>query len=137
MTNLARHKSFYNNTHWDLKVGKSGIPNAGQGLFTNQDISQNTLIGYYEGLVTRDNKKLSLYSFEISPRYFIDAQAFPRCYLAMVNDARNSDFQYNCEFRMENHRDVKKRKIALYSIKDINKGSELFANYGDDYWNNI
>lgn len=128
---------FYNNTPWDLEVRDSGIPKAGQGLFANQDIPANTLIGYYEGLITRDNNKLSLYSFEISPRYFIDASAFPRCYLAMVNDARNSDFEYNCEFRMESHRDVKKRKIVLYSIKPINKGTELFANYGNDYWNNL
>jgi SET domain-containing protein len=29
---------------------------------------------------------------------------------------------------------VKKRKIALYSIKTIHKNEELFATYGDEYW---
>jgi SET domain-containing protein len=127
----------YNNTTWSLEVRESGIHEAGRGLFTLEDIPKDVFIGYYEGTITRDPKKLSLYSFEISPKYVIDALAYPRCYLAMVNDARNSKFKYNCEFRMESHKSVKKRKIALYSTKKILKGSELFANYGDDYWNTV
>jgi len=35
---------------------------------------------------------------------------------------------------MDDHKNIKKRKIYLYTIKDIIKGTELFANYGDDYW---
>jgi len=127
-------EDYYNNTQWKLKVKNSNIKKAGKGVFAKEDIPKESLIGLYEGEITKDSNKLSLYSFEISPRYFIDAKDFPRCIIAMINDARNSTFEYNCEFRMDDHKNIKKRKIYLYAIKDIIKGTELFANYGDDYW---
>lgn len=125
---------YYNNTEWALSVRESGIPDAGMGLYTEEDIPACSYIGTYEGVLTKDTNMLSSYSFEVSPRYFIDAREFPRCYIAMVNDARNSSFTYNCEFRMRNKREIKNRRIELYAITHIPKGSELFANYGDDYW---
>lgn len=125
---------YYNNTKFILEVKDSLIPGAGLGLFTCQDIPADVLIGQYEGTLSNNVEDLTPYSFEVSPRYFIDAHAYPRCYIAMVNDARNSSHHYNCEFRMEYYKNINKRKILLYSIRDIKKGSELFANYGDDYW---
>lgn len=126
---------YYNNTGWALSVRESGIPNAGFGLFADEDIPDCAYIGTYEGVLTKDTSMLSSYSFEVSPRYFIDANDLPRCFIAMVNDARNSPFTYNCEFRMRNKRQIADRRIELYAIKRIPKGTELFANYGDDYWN--
>ena len=52
----------------------------------------------------------------------------------MINDAHNSSFENNCEFRLINKKKVFDRKICLYTIKDIKKGEELFASYGEDYW---
>jgi SET domain-containing protein len=52
----------------------------------------------------------------------------------MINDAKNSQFENNCEFRIIEHKIKKNSKICLYSIKDIKKGNELFASYGDEYW---
>jgi SET domain-containing protein len=127
--------SFYNNTLFKMDVRPSQIKAAGLGLYALEVIPPDALIGYYEGVLTRDASLLSPYSFEVSPRYFIDAQRYPRCYIAMVNDARNSEHEYNCEFRMESYREIKKRKIVLYSIKEIQPNTELFANYGEDYWN--
>jgi len=124
----------YNNTQWKLEVKQSQIPNAGLGVYALEIIPPESIIGYYEGTLSNDINMLSSYSFEVSPRYFIDAHQYPRCYIAMVNDARNSSHEYNCEFRMEHRWRIKERKIVLYSIKEIPPNNELFANYGDDYW---
>lgn len=135
VSNNLQMEKYYNNTQWKLEVKPSQIPNAGMGLYTLETIPPESIIGYYHGVTTRDTKLLSPYSFEISPRYFVDALQHPRCFIAMVNDAHNSPHEYNCEFRMESHRKIKQRKIVLYSIKEIPPNTELFANYGSDYWN--
>ena len=52
----------------------------------------------------------------------------------MINDAKNSQFVNNCEFRIIEKKIKKNNKICLYSIKDIKRCDELFASYGDEYW---
>lgn len=125
---------FYNNTQFILDIKPSNIKNGGNGLFSLQNIPNETMIGYYIGDILSDNNKVTDYSFEISKKYFIDAKEFPRCYIAMINDAKNSQFVNNCEFRIIEKKIKKNNKICLYSIKDINKCDELFASYGDEYW---
>lgn len=131
---------YYNNTTVALIVRPSNIKNAGLGLFTLESIDSNKLIGYYEGTLKSNSNYISDYSFELSSRYFIDADTNPRCNIAMVNDAYNSPYKYNCEFRMiyydhnKKKLPVKDRKIALYSICEIDQHDELFANYGSEYW---
>lgn len=119
---------YYNNTNFILDIRPSKIKNAGNGLFVFENIPSKTLIGYYDGEILSGNNNISDYSFQISKKYFIDAKEFPRCYIAMINDAINSQFVNNCEFRKN------KNKICLYTIKDLKKGDELFASYGEDYW---
>jgi SET domain-containing protein len=125
---------YYNNTEFILDIQLSNIKNAGNGLFSFQYIPKDTMIGYYKGDVLSGNNKVTDYSFEISPKYFIDAKEFPRCFIAMINDAKNSQFENNCEFRIIEKKIKKNSIICLYSIKDIKKGDELFASYGDEYW---
>lgn len=120
---------YYNNTNFILDIRPSKIKNAGNGLFVFENIPSETLIGYYDGEILSGNNNISDYSFQISKKYFIDAKEFPRCYIAMINDAINSQFVNNCEFRK-----TKNNKICLYTIKDLKKGDELFASYGEDYW---
>ena len=130
----------YNNTNFKLYIKKSNIKKAGNGLYTLEPIPKDTLIGYYEGKILKGSANITDYSFEISSRYFIDASEYPRCYIAMINDSHNSKYMNNCEFRIVyyNHKhkplSAKERKVALYSISDINKNEELLASYGDDYW---
>jgi len=125
---------FYNNTQFILDIKPSNIKNGGNGLFSLQNIPNETLIGYYIGDVLSGNNKVTDYSFEISKKYFIDAKEFPRCFIAMINDAKNSKFVNNCEFRIIEKKIKKNNKICLYSIKDIKRCDELFASYGDEYW---
>jgi SET domain-containing protein len=125
---------YYNNTEFILDIQPSNIKNGGSGLFSVQSIPKDTMIGYYKGDILSGNNKVTDYSFQISSKYFIDAKEFPRCYIAMINDAHNSQFENNCEFRIIEQKIKKNCKICLYSIKDIKKGDELFASYGEEYW---
>jgi SET domain-containing protein len=125
---------YYNNTKFILDIKPSNIKNSGNGLFSLQNIPNETMIGYYIGDILSGNNKVTDYSFQISKKYFIDANEFPRCYIAMINDAKNSQFVNNCEFRIIEKKIKKNNKICLYSIKDIKRCDELFASYGDEYW---
>ena len=125
---------YYNNTKFILDIKPSNIKNGGNGLFSLQNIPNETMIGYYKGDILSGNNKVTDYSFQISKKYFIDAKEFPRCYIAMINDAKNSQFVNNCEFRIIEKKIKKNNKICLYSIKDIKRYDELFASYGDEYW---
>lgn len=125
---------YYNNTKFILDIKPSNIKNGGNGLFSLQNIPNETMIGYYAGDILSGNNKVTDYSFQISKKYFIDAKEFPRCFIAMINDAKNSQFVNNCEFRIIENKIKKKNKICLYSIKNIKRCDELFASYGDEYW---
>ena len=87
---------YYNNTKFILDIKPSNIKNGGNGLFSLQNIPNETMIGYYKGDILSGNNKVTDYSFQISKKYFIDAKEFPRCYIAMINDAKNSQFVNNC-----------------------------------------
>jgi hypothetical protein len=132
---------YYNNTKFMLNVEKSNIENAGLGIFTYEDIPKEVQIGYYIGVLKEgDDDCVGDYSFSLNKKYYLDAHKHPRCYVAMINDAHNSKFKNNCEFRIEledsNGKKYKphERKITLWSIKKIKKYNELFASYGTDYW---
>lgn len=132
----------YNNTDILLELKTSTIPNSGRGLFLKEErINEGQLIGYYDGDVTKDDKKLSDYSFTLDDDWFVDGLEFPRCYIAMINDPYGSEFECNCEFQLltQDEKTNKtlpphKRKIYLVALRDIERGEELFASYGEDYW---
>ena len=133
----------YNNTDILLELKSSSIPNSGRGLFLKESrINEGQLIGYYDGDVTKDERKLSDYSFTLDDDWFVDGLEFPRCYIAMINDPYGSNFECNCEFRLltrdeETKKTLppQKRRIYLVALRDIERGEELFASYGEDYWN--
>jgi len=132
---------FWNNTKLILDVYPSKIPNAGNGIFTYKYIPKETLIGYYDGELKKDDGScVGDYSFSLNRQWYVDARKYPRSYIAMINDAHGTEYDYNCEFRMENEDETGKkrkpqdRKITLWSIKNIKAGSELYADYGKDYW---
>lgn len=132
---------FWNNTKYILNVEESKIPKSGNGIFSYQIIPKETLIGYYEGEIKEDDSScVGDYSFSLSKKIYIDARSFPRSYIAMINDSHGSEFKNNCEFRMQLTDDngkklkAKERKITLWSIRKINIGEELYADYGEDYW---
>ena len=135
--------TYYNNTDHILHVQPSQIPEAGNGIyFYDKTIEKGEFIGYYDGKVVKSNPKECVgdYSFELNKHWYVDARAFPRPYTAMINDAYRSKFTNNCEFVLVKHDDDgnkltgKDMKIALQTTRRIHSGEELFASYGDAYW---
>jgi SET domain-containing protein len=142
---------YYHKSNFNLYLKESQLKNSGFGVFTNNFIPANTYIDEYFG----DHMSITggSYVLKISTNNYIDAFNFPRCYMAMLNDASyvpkkiikkknkriniTPDGNYidnillvnNCKFVYENNRGY------VYSINDIYPNEELFISYGTDYWN--
>ena len=136
-----------------LIVKTSTIENAGKGLFTQQDIPKGIILGYYKGDRYTEEKYLNsdiigIYTWENNyndndndnndndnveikvkkPSIYIDASnIYTSNILRFVNDYKNDEY---------NNVDVLKTDEHIYYITNryIKEGSELFINYGNEYW---
>lgn len=138
---LLKEKVCYiNTTDLRLEIKESNIKNAGNGVFTKEFIPKDSRIGFYEGIVSNDERLITDYTFTLSDKWFVDGFHYPRSYIAMVNDPFDGTFEYNCEFDVQHvtksgkQLRFKDRRVFLKAIKDIEPGEELYASYGDDYW---
>lgn len=129
---------YYNNSKYNLFIQKSNIEKAGRGVFTKEFIPNNTFLGYYEGELINRKEATSNYCYELSENYFIDAFRTPRSIFSMINDAKWSDYEYNCEFvnEFENFKTTMdhNKLVGVYTIKDIKENEELLVSYGPGYW---
>jgi len=116
------------NTVFDLFIKKSNIPNSGLGVFTNEFINKNIYLGNYIGKKRSKYYPSNPYCIEDYNGDTIDAIDYPRTIFAMINDSKFSNYKNNCEFI------VKKENVEIWTTKIIKKGSELFIDYGEDYW---
>ena len=117
------------NSNYKLKVDNSLIKYGGLGVFTEENIPKDTLIGEYIGDKKHiDEPVLSCYCLTLKSDYYIDAYDYPRGILAMINDCRFSDYNYNCTFKVYND------KAEVWSILDIETNRELYLDYGNEYW---
>lgn len=144
--------NFFHNSKYKLYLDTSQIENSGFGVFTEEYIEKNNLIDEYVGDKTPIGGS---YVVEINENFGIDAFNYPRCYMAMLNDAQyipkkiikkkkkkidltpdknynknGIELQNNCEFVIKNNR------CFIYSVRDIQEKEELFISYGEKYWNN-
>jgi SET domain-containing protein len=134
---------YYNNTELKLNVKPSHISGAGNGIFSYEKIiKKDQRIGFYEGkLIKANGDDVGDYSFTLTKCWYLDAVKYPRAYIAMINDAHNSKFNNNCEFvvlskdKDGNVLRGKNQRIYLQAIRDIYMGEELYASYGEEYWN--
>ena len=134
---------YWNNTDLKLNVKPSNIKGAGNGIFSFEPlIKKNQRIGFYAGKLTKaDDSCVGDYSFTLTKTWYIDARSYPRAYTAMINDSHNSSFTNNCEFETitvdedNNKLKGKNQRICLKASRDIYMGEELFASYGEEYWN--
>jgi hypothetical protein len=124
-------EEYYHTSTYKLQIGSSTISNAGKGVFADECIKHNTLIDYYYGHeISYIGTGAYFVAFEDGSRILgIDASSFPRCYMAMMNDAYKTQFLNNCRL------DIIDEKIEIWSIMDIYPGQELFMSYGSNYWN--
>ena len=133
--------SYYNDGPFSLYITKSGLQDAGLGVYTDDFIPENTIIGEYTGEI------IESYNIEANDYYYelvepdevagkmgigIDSSKLPRCYMGMINDAQFSKkYSNNCSFESE----VEEKKVYVVSSRDIEPGEELFVSYGENYWN--
>lgn len=131
--------SYFHHSAFSLVIKNSLIPNAGSGVYTSEAIPNGACIDYYVGMKCK--YPLSSYFIECGKHkdtgepYGIDAGAYPRCYMAMLNDVYQSEYKVNCEFRISIcDKEEKDCIVSVYAIRDICAGEELFVSYGDEYW---
>jgi hypothetical protein len=120
-------EEYFHNSRFKLSIRNSNIPFSGNGVFTEDFIPPNTFIDLYLGDICF-YAKCGSYFVEIDENCGINAIAFPRCYMAMINDAHKSQFSNNCEIR------INSGNVEVWSIHPIDQGRELFMSYGDAFW---
>jgi SET domain-containing protein len=122
--------SYCHRSHYNLIIKQSSIQNAGLGVFTNEFIPKGQIIDEYFGELLELDYSPSKYYFEIKDGLGIDAFNYPRCFMAMINDAYETVNQNNCDFTI----DTTNNQVFVLSIRDIHQNEELFISYGDYYW---
>ena len=121
--------TYYHNSRFELEIRPSMIDGAGLGVFAKNDIPTNSFIDYYTGDICRGLKG-GLYFFAINDTLGINAEAYPRCYMGMINSNHGTAYDLNCEFVV----DQEKETVAVYSIREILAGNELYVSYGTEYF---
>ena len=120
-----------------LYVKSSTIPNSGKGLFTKKFIPKGTKIVEYKGRRTawkdvKDEDGKNGYIFFINRNNVIDALPWKSALARYANDARGlvkiKGLTNNADYIVDGTR------AYIESKKDIPAGSEIFVDYGKDYW---
>ncbi len=136
----AIQANFYNDGPFNLYITHSQLPDSGLGVYTEDFIPEDTIIGEYKGdLVKSYNLETNDYFYELVEAdeangimgVGIDSSKLPRCYMAMINDAQFSkSYSNNCIFEG----DIDEGKVYVVSTRDIEPEEELFVSYGEGYW---
>jgi uncharacterized protein len=120
-----------------LYVKKSTIPNSGKGLFTRKAISKGTRIVEYKGVISswkdvKDEDGKNGYIFFVNRKHVINALPTLKALARYANDAngltRVKGTKNNAEYETEGI------KAYILCKRDIPANSEIFVDYGDDYW---
>ncbi|CAB4007360.1 SET domain-containing [Paramuricea clavata] len=118
----------------NLRIKPSQIPNAGKGLFSwKKTIPSGRVISKYTGR-RRTREQIDRKYGNSTAKYAIckkglcvDANHTTDAAGRFANDARNTQFRYNSSMRGN-------QMFRLKSSQRIPPHSEIFVNYGDDYW---
>jgi uncharacterized protein len=120
-----------------LFVKKSTIPDSGKGLFTKKFIPKGTKIVEYKGRIStwaevKDEDGKNGYIFYVNRNHVIDGKPYLSALARYANDARGlvkiKGLTNNCDYVIDG------KKAYIESKKDIPAGSEIFVDYGKDYW---
>ncbi|CAN5475850.1 hypothetical protein BH11BAC1_BH11BAC1_00970 [soil metagenome] len=120
-----------------LYLKKSGLPNAGKGLFTKKDIPKGTVIIEYKGRIhTWDEIKhedgTNGYLYYVNSKRVINARHSLKALARYANDAkgwsRTAGLRNNSEYIEKN------KQCFIKSTRRILKGEEIFVGYGREYW---
>jgi uncharacterized protein len=120
-----------------LFVKRSTIPDSGKGLFTKKFIPKGTKIVEYKGRIStwaevKDEDGKNGYIFYVNRNHVIDGKPHLSALARYANDARGlvkiKGLTNNCDYVIDG------KKAYIESKKDIPAGSEIFVDYGKDYW---
>jgi SET domain-containing protein len=123
-----------------LKIKRSGLPQAGNGLFTKKAIPKGTRIVEYKGRITtwkevQKDKGSNAYIYFIKRDHVIDALPYKKAMARYANDARGlkrvKGITNNSEYVEDGLR------VFIESKKDIPAGGEILVDYGKEYWDVI
>jgi SET domain-containing protein len=121
-----------------LYIKKSNLPNAGKGLFTKVFIPKGAKITEYKGdiltwkeVCKKPDEGIG-YVFYFNRNHVIDAWKTKKGVAHFANDARGlvrvTGLKNNSEYDTENNR------CYIVATKDIPPKSEIFVEYGTEYW---
>lgn len=123
-----------------LEVRESLLPSAGKGLFTKTFIPKGTKIVEYKGKITtwkevEHNEGKNGYIYYVKRNHVIDASRHSSALARYANDARGirrmKGLTNNAEYTEDG------LKVYITSTKEIPAGSEIFVEYGKEYWDAI
>jgi uncharacterized protein len=124
----------------NLLVKKSGLPNAGKGLFTKKLIPAGTRIVEYKGKITtwkdvEHDEGKNGYIYYVKRNHVIDAGNRKSALARYANDAKGiarvKGISNNAEYIEDGIR------VYIKAVKDIQAGSEILVEYGKEYWDAI
>ncbi len=124
----------------NLEVKASQIPDAGLGLYTTVDIKKGDKIIEYKGRVTtwKDADHMdgdNPFLFHVTDDHVIDGSKHKKAIARYANDAKGltriKGLRNNSEFVEEGVR------VFIQATRDIKAGSEIFVDYGPDYWKTV
>jgi uncharacterized protein len=113
-----------------IRVGVSTIPNAGLGMFANEDIRRGSIIENCPMILLEPahlHVGNPLWKYVFNAWYHRpNKTALVLGYCSMYNhsDRPNVHYVQDCD-----------RMMKLIAIQQIKKGEEMFIDYGDHYWN--
>jgi SET domain-containing protein len=123
-----------------LSIQPSGLPGAGNGLFTTQFIPKGTLIIEYKGKISawkdvhHDNGNNG-YIYYVNRNHVIDASKHPNELARYANDARGltkiPGITNNAEYTEDG------KKVFIRAKKNIQPGEEILVAYGKEYWQQV
>lgn len=122
-----------------LEVKESNIPGAGKGLFTSKFIAKGARIVEYKGRIRTwkevQYEDTNYYIFFVNENHIIDSGRHIKALARYINDAKGlqkiKGLNNNAEFVCAG------LKVFVEATRDIPAGTEIFVNYGKDYWNVI
>jgi len=123
-----------------LLIKESTLPGSGRGLFTKTFIPKGTRIIEYRGKITTwkdaDHQDgANCYIYFVTKNHVIDSLPHEDELARFVNDARGltrvKGITNNCQYVEEGMR------IFIEAKKNIPAGSELFVDYGKEYWDTV
>ncbi|TGL45949.1 SET domain-containing protein [Leptospira perdikensis] len=119
----------------DFIVKPSSVPNIGMGLFTKQTLYKGDTVGYYMGKIITDeqaesNKYVdSKYLLWICKDWWIYGEGRESNYTRYINHSSKPNAELITSVRW---------KTARFKVvKTIPEGTEIFFDYGKDYWDNV